>query len=167
MRLAADPSLIIELAVGLTVAPNKLLLQREHSLGFSADNAEQFIRMVSGAMDYRCVEGDLLGASHVAEAQRLLETAKDIAEIIAYDSSDFAMMDGDETEEPTSRHDAMAADLLEDARACGVKLIFSREVEFAPTGNKAADGGFLAMNVLTICAERSDGAKPAMWLAID
>ncbi|MDR8107228.1 hypothetical protein KPB04_36535, partial [Burkholderia cenocepacia] len=84
-----------------------------------------------------------------------------------FDSSDFAMMDGDETEEPTSRHDAMAAGLLEDAHACGFKLIFSREVEFISTGNKAVDGGFLAMNVLTICAERSDGAKPAMWSAID
>lgn len=58
-------------------------------------------------------------------------------------------------------------DLLEDARAFGVKLIFSREVEFAPTGNKAVDGGFLAMNVVKVCAERSDGAKPAMWSAID
>lgn len=163
----AAPALVIELAVALTVAPNKLLLKREHSLGFSANNAEQFIRMVSGAMAYRCVEGHSLRASHLAEAQRLLETAKDIAEIIAFDSSDFAMIDGDEREEPTSRHDAMAAELLENARACGLKLLFSREVEFLPTGNKAVDGGFLAMNVLTICAERSDGAKPAMWSAID
>ncbi|MGF6571640.1 hypothetical protein ABH945_003761 [Paraburkholderia sp. GAS333] len=163
----AAPSLIIELAVALTVAPNKLLLEREHSLGFSADNAEQFTRMVSGAMAYRCIEGDSLGALHLAEARRFLETAKDIAEIIAFDSGDFAMMDGDEATEPTSRHDAMAAELLEDACACGVKLIFSREVEFVPTGNKTVDGGFLAMNVLTICAERSDGAKPAMWSTID
>ncbi|MGF7192352.1 hypothetical protein JOE11_005430 [Robbsia andropogonis] len=163
----APPPLVIEIAAALGVAPNKLLMKRENSLGFSAESADQFLKMVAGAMAYRCIEGDSVAPSQFADSKRLLETAKDIAEIVAFDSSNFSNVQ-DEKDEPTSRHEAMAADLLDDARECSIKLIYSREVQFVPTGNEAErGGGFLAMNVLTICAERSDGAKPAMWSAID
>lgn len=57
---------------------------------------------------------------------------------------------------------------MDDAKACGIKLIFSREVQFLQTGNTAAQvGGFMPMNVLTFCAGGIDGATPVIWTSVE
>lgn len=164
----ATPALIVKLALALDAAPSDLLVQRESSLGFAADSGEQFIKMVSGAMAYRSREGNSLQTGDLDDARRVLETAKDIAEIASFESGEFADVIAGSFDERNGRYESMAQELLDDANACGIKLIFSRDVEFVQTGNKAAeDGGYMAMNVLTICAERIDGAISAMWTPIN
>jgi hypothetical protein len=163
----AAPALIIKLALALNVAPGELLTQHENGLGFAADTGEQFLKMVSGAMAYRCLEGNSLRNADFDDARRLLETAKDIAEIAAFETGEHANS-SNSFDEPPPRFERMAQELLEDANSCGIKLIFSREVEFVQTGKRtSSDAGFMAMNVLTICAERTDGATSAMWTSID
>lgn len=164
----AAPTLVTKLALALDVAPGTLLAQRENGLGFAADSGDQFMKMTSGAMAYRCIEGNSLRNEDIDEARRLLETAKDIAEIASFESGEFANVIAGSFDERNARYESMAQELLVEANSCGLKLIFSREVQFVQTGNKTTeDGGFMAMNVLTICAERTDGATSAMRTSID
>jgi hypothetical protein len=164
----AAPELVVKLASALRVAPNRLLADRETNLGFAASNGGEFMKMVSGAMAYRRLEGQSLRTGDLDEARRLLELAQDVSEVAAFELSEFAGAKVDApTNESDARYEVMAQELLDDAKACGIKLIFSREVQFVQTGSATVkDGGSMPMNVLTICAERIDGAIPAIWTAI-
>ncbi|WP_175145558.1 hypothetical protein [Paraburkholderia phenoliruptrix] len=93
------------------------------------------MKMVSGAMAYRCLEGNSLRSDNFDDARRLLETAKDIAEIAAFETGEYAN-NSNSFDEPAPRFETMAQELLEDANSCGIKLIFSREVEFVQTGQQ-------------------------------
>jgi hypothetical protein len=164
----AQPALVIKLALALDVAPGKLLAEHQNGLGFAADTDEQFMKMASGAMAYRRVEGNSLGSDSLDDARRLLETAQDVAEIAAFESGELANVMDDSFDEPVTLYESTAQTLLDDASSCGIKLIFSREVRFVQMDNKnVEDGGFMAMNVLTICAERIDGATSAMWTPVE
>ena len=164
----AAPELVVKLASALRVAPNRLLADRETNLGFATSNGREFMKMVSGAMAYRRLEGQSLRSGDLDEARRLLELAQDVSEVAAFELSEFAgaMVDAPKNE-PNARYEVMTQEVSDDAKACGIKVIFSREVQFVQTGSATVkDGGFMPMNVLTICAERIDGAIPAIWTSI-
>ncbi|MFM0491203.1 hypothetical protein, partial [Paraburkholderia graminis] len=95
----------------------------------AADTGDQFMKMVSGAMAYRCLEGNSLRNDDFGDARSLLETAKDIAEIAAFETGEYANS-SNSFDELAPRFETMAQELLEGANSCGIKLIFSREVEF-------------------------------------
>ncbi|MEX3981854.1 glyoxalase superfamily protein [Paraburkholderia sp. EG287A] len=158
----ADGSLVLRVAAALDVEPESLLTQNGTSIGFSAENGEQFMKMVSGAMAYELLEGESLKPEDLEEMQRLLETARDIAELSAFEDSDFGGSFSADGSLP--RHEKMAQELLDDAAAAGIKLILNRHVRFMKMAERTKSGDdYLAMNVLTICAERFDMAKPAIW----
>jgi hypothetical protein len=80
-----------------------------------SDTGGQFMKMVSGAMAYRCIEGNSLRKDDLDDARRVIETAKDIAEIAAFKTGEFANGFGDSFDEPGTRYETMAQELLDDA----------------------------------------------------
>lgn len=84
------PALTNKLALALDAAPGDLLTQQENGLGFAADTGDQFMKMVAGAMAYRCLEGNSLRNDDFDDARRLLETAKDIAEVASFETGEYA-----------------------------------------------------------------------------
>jgi Glyoxalase superfamily protein len=161
----AAPDLLLKLARVLEVTPTVLQAQKPATLGFTAENASQFLKLVSGAMAYRAVEGNSLLEEDLPDVQVLLETAKDISELAAFEDGPFSTGEWD-AGDPAARLERAAQDLLNEAAAARLKLVIAREVEFVRTGKGGNTDDFMAMNVLTFCAERIDGGTPAMWVPI-
>lgn len=70
------------------------------------------MKMVSGAIAYRRLEGQSLCSGDLDEAHRLLELAQDVSEVAAFEFSEFAgaMVDAQKNESDAS-YEVMAQEL--------------------------------------------------------